>query len=84
MWLVAPSQDVVEVALAEIDAAIALVSSGVANRVRLVSVVVAAEVVPIGAARAQVAAVGFRVSRGATGRPTIEVGPRMTAAETAQ
>jgi hypothetical protein len=76
-WLAAPNRNTLEIAIGEVDAAIALVVSGAARRVRLVGVAAAAEAAPTGAARAQAAGVEFRISRGATGLPTIEVGPRI-------
>ena len=62
-----PTDDDLEGALAEVDAAIALVSRGAAARVRLVGFALAEAVAGLGAAHAQLAAVGFQVDR-----PTVE------------
>jgi hypothetical protein len=61
--------------LAEIDAAIALVSAGLARRVRLVSLGEPAAVAATGLARAQEAGIGFRLDR--TGAAVaVTIGPR--------
>jgi hypothetical protein len=62
-----PTDDDVEGALAEVDAAIALVSRGAAVRVRLVGFALAEAVAGLGAAHAQLAGVGFQIDRPAVG-----------------
>lgn len=61
--------------LDEIDAAIAMVVSGAATRIRLVGLVAAVDAAPQGLARAQLAGVAFAVDRPADRRPAIIVGP---------
>ena len=72
-----PAVDVAdEIALAEIDVAIALVASRVARRVRVANVpdAIADQVAGIGAARAGAASVRFAVERSSRSR-TFTVGP---------
>ena len=57
------SEQDLDAALAEVDAAIALVSRGAAVRVRLVGFVLAEAVAGLGAAHAQLAGVGFQIDR---------------------
>jgi hypothetical protein len=69
-----PSDDPIERAIAEIDAAIELVLDGAATRVTLTALPGLADAAGAGAARAQAASVGFRL---APGEPdTVVIGPR--------
>jgi hypothetical protein len=61
----APAADPLEIALSEIDAAIELVSRGLARRVRLSGLVAGERAAGPGLARAQDAGVGFVLERGA-------------------
>jgi hypothetical protein len=70
------STDPVTRDLVEIDAAIDLVSRGLASRVRLVGLLRPDAVAAIGLARAQGALVGFSLDRGVSGG-AITVGPRI-------
>ena len=71
-----PTDDAIDAALAEVDAAIALVIRGGAVRVRLIGFPLADVVAGLAAARAQVAGVGFQVDRpDAAGTPALIVGP---------
>ena len=64
-------------AIAEIDAAIALVVSGTARRVRLTALPFVEAVAPVGLARARAAAVGFAFERSErVGVATVTIGPR--------
>lgn len=63
--------------LDEIDAAIAMVVSGSATRIRLIGLAAAVDVAPQGLARAQLAGVTFAVDRPADRRPAIIVGPKV-------
>jgi hypothetical protein len=73
-----PSDDELESALAEVDAAIELVSRGAAVRIRLIGFALVDVVAGIAAAHAQLAGVEFQVSRLApTGAAGIIVGPRV-------
>jgi hypothetical protein len=71
-----PSDEELENALAEVDAAIALVRRGAAVRIRLIGFAFFNAVAGIGAARAQLAGVRFQIDRpevaGAVG---VTVGP---------
>ena len=58
-----PTDEDLESALAEVDAAIALVIRGAAVRVRLVGFALAEAVAGLGAAHAQLAGVGFQIDR---------------------
>ena len=72
-----PSDDAVERAISEIDAAIELVLGGTATRVTLTGLPGLVEAAGIGAARAQTASLGFRL---APGQPdSVVVGPRRPA-----
>lgn len=63
-------------ALAEIDAAIALVEAGAAIRVRLVALPFVETIAAVGLARARAAGVGFAYERGTrVGSATVTVGP---------
>jgi hypothetical protein len=66
-----------EIALAEIDVAIALVAGGVANRVRVANVAdaIADDLAGIAAARAGAAGVRFVMERSSRSR-TLTIGPR--------
>lgn len=61
--------------LDEIDAAIAMVVSGVAIRIRLIGLAAALDAAPQGLARAQLAGVTFAVDRSADRPPAIIIGP---------
>ncbi len=64
-------------ALAEIDAAIALVLSAAARRVRLTALPFVEPIAAIGLARARAAGVGFTFERGERiGVSTVTIGPR--------
>ena len=75
------THDSLELALAEVDAAIALVLSGLAVTVRLCNLAVAEDVAFDAAARAQTAGVGFSLRRDGARRPTLVVGPRLLVVE---
>jgi hypothetical protein len=62
--------------LAEIDAAIGLVASGMATRIRLVGLARSNQVAAIGLARAQAAGLTFEVDRTPDGPTTLTIGPR--------
>ena len=68
--------DPLESDLVEIDAAIALVASGVATRVCIVGLKDPVSAATVGVAHAQQADVAFIVDRGANGSFAITVGPR--------
>ncbi len=68
--------DPIERDLVEIDAAISLVSRGLATRVRLVGLMRAEAVAGAGLARAQDAGVSFRLEHSADGVPAVTLGPR--------
>jgi hypothetical protein len=71
-----PSDEELEAALAEVDAAIALVSRGGAVRIRLIGFALADAVAGLAAAHAQLAGVGFQLDRPeVTGALAIIVGP---------
>jgi hypothetical protein len=76
-WLAAAGPDPLDVALTEIDAAIALVVLGVAVTVRICSLRAAEDAAPTAAARAQAAGVAFRIGPVPDGPPTLIVGPRL-------
>ncbi len=65
-----------DIALAEIDAAVALVEFGLATRVRLVGIAHIEDVAAAGLARAQAAEVEFAFDRSATGAVAVTLGPR--------
>ena len=69
-------QDATEIALAEIDAAIAMVVLGAALSVRLINLALAEESAFDAAARAQAAGVGFSLDRDASGSVALIIGPR--------
>jgi hypothetical protein len=71
---VLPSADELERDLREVDAAIAMIASGAAIRVRLIGLRVPDEVAPVGLARAQAAGIGFRVDR--LGSTRLTFGPQ--------
>jgi len=58
-----PSDEDIENALAEVDAAIALVRRGAAIRIRLIGFALAETIAGLAAAHAQLAGVGFQVDR---------------------
>ena len=71
-----PSDEDLENALAEVDAAIALVSRGAAVRIRLIGFALAEAVAGLAAAHAQLAGVGFQMDRPeVAGAVAIIVGP---------
>ena len=71
-----PSDEDLDDALAEVDAAIALIRRGAAVRVRLVGFALAEAVAGLAAAHAQLAGVGFQIDRPAVGAAlAIIVGP---------
>jgi hypothetical protein len=71
-----PSEEELENALAEVDAAIALVRGGAAVRIRLIGFALADAVAGLAAAHAQLAGVGFKVDRlDLAGAAAIIVGP---------
>ena len=63
-------------ALAEIEAAVALVEFGLATRVRLVGVAHIEDVAAAGLARAQTAEVAFALERSQSGAVAVTLGPR--------
>ena len=71
-----PSDQELENALAEVDAAIALVGRGAAVRIRLIGFALADAVAGLAAAHAQLAGVGFQLDRiDVSGAMGIIVGP---------
>jgi hypothetical protein len=71
-----PSEEDLDDALAEVDAAIALVRRGAAVRVRLIGFALAEAVAGLAAAHAQLAGVGFQIDRRDVGAAlAIIVGP---------
>jgi hypothetical protein len=76
---VAAAQDPLGRALAEIDAAIALVVAGVAVRITLCCLEAAEDAAFTGAARAQTARVAFRLVRDAPPSVSLVIGPRLRA-----
>lgn len=81
-WIAADhTRDSLESALAEVDAAIALVLSGLAVTVRLCNLAAAEYVAFDAAARAQTAGVGFSLRRDGARWPTLVVGPRLLTLE---
>jgi hypothetical protein len=73
---VEPSDEDIENALAEVDAAIALVRRGAAVRIRLIGFALVETIAAIAAAHAQLAGVGFQVDRPeVAGALAIIVGP---------
>ena len=71
-----PSDEDLDDALAEVDAAIALVARGAAVRVRLIGFALAEAVAGLAAAHAQLAGVGFQIDRpDVAGALAIIVGP---------
>jgi hypothetical protein len=74
----APAEDAASTALAEIDAAIALVSGGAARRVRLVAIPFVESVAGVALARATAAGLEFGFERtGPAGVATVTIGPEM-------
>jgi len=65
-----------DTALAEIDAAVALVEFGLATRVRLVGIAHIEDVAAAGLARAQSSGVEFTLDRSASGAVAVTLGPR--------
>jgi hypothetical protein len=79
-WLAgAHNPDATERTLVEIDAAIAMVSLGIAATVRLVNMPAAEETAFDAAARAQAAGVAFSLQRQSAQSSTMIVGPRLGA-----
>jgi hypothetical protein len=76
---VAAAQDALGRALAEIDAAIALVVAGVAVRITLCCLEAAEDAAFTGAARAQTARVAFRLVRDSPSSVSLVIGPRLRA-----
>ena len=74
---VAAAQNPLGRALAEIDAAIALVVAGVAVRITLCSLEAAEDAAFTGAARAQTARVAFRLVRDSPSSVSLVIGPRL-------
>jgi hypothetical protein len=70
------STDPIDRDLTDIDAAITLVASGLATRVRLVGLVRPEATAPAGLAHAQEAKVGFSLDRNADGIAAVTLGPR--------
>ena len=70
-----PTSDVAGPELAEIDAAIALVASGLATRVCLVSLVHVDAIAATGLVHAQAAGVSFRLDRNGDAT-AVTIGPR--------
>ena len=70
------SPENVDADLSEIEAAVALVSRGLATRVRLVGLAHVDEVAGAGLAHAQASHVAFALERGPSGVVTITLGPR--------
>jgi hypothetical protein len=62
-------------ALAEIDAAVAMVALGLATRVRLVGIAHIEDVAAAGLACAQASGVGFALDRSASGAVSVTLGP---------
>jgi hypothetical protein len=65
-----------DTALAEIEAAVALVTLGLATRVRLVGIAHIEDVAAAGLARAQSSGVEFALDRSASGTVAVTLGPR--------
>lgn len=63
--------------VANVEAAIELVRSGLARRIRLVGLIAAVDLAPIGLARAQAVDVGFTIDRHGDSY-TLTIGPRHT------
>ncbi len=79
-WLAgAHDADAIERALAEVDAAIAMVALGVAVSVRLCNLAGAEDAAFDAAARAQAAGVAFSLQRDRPSSTTLIVGPRVEA-----
>ena len=73
---VEPTHEDLDRALADVDAAIALVRGGAAVRIRLIGFALAEMVAGLAAAHAQLAGVGFHVDRAeVAGAPAVIVGP---------
>ena len=71
-----PSEEELEAALAEVDAAIALVQNGAVVRIRLIGFALAEAVVGLAAAHAQLAGVAFQADRpDVAGALSLIVGP---------
>ena len=71
-----PSDEDLDDALAEVDAAIALVTRGGAVRVRLIGFALAEAVAGLAAAHAQLAGVGFQIDRpDVAGAAAMIIGP---------
>jgi hypothetical protein len=79
-WLPGGALDPAERALAEVDAAVALVARGVALTVTVSGLAAAAEVAATAAARAQAEGLAFHVRRDTAAAVTLVVGPRLAAA----
>lgn len=77
-WLAgAGSDDAVEQALTEVDAAITMVAFGIARSVRLCNLPRAEEAAFDAAARAQIADVAFSLQRDGARSVTMIIGPRL-------
>lgn len=72
--------DPIELALLDVDAAIALVARGVAVTVTISGLPVAEDVAATAAARAQVEGLGFHVLHGPRLSVTLVIGPRLAGA----
>jgi hypothetical protein len=71
-----PTDEELETALAEVDAAIALVGAGAAVRIRLIGFALADAIAGIAAAHAQLAGVAFQLDRAdVVGSMAMIVGP---------
>ena len=71
-----PSDEELEIALAEVDAAIALIQAGAAARIRLIGFALVDVVAGLAAAHAQLAGVGFQIDRlDPAGAAAMIVGP---------
>jgi hypothetical protein len=71
-----PSDEELEIALAEVDAAIALIQAGAAARIRLIGFALVDVVAGLAAAHAQFAGVGFQIDRlDPAGAAAMIVGP---------
>ena len=64
-----------EVALAEIEAGVALVALGLATRVRLIAIPHLEDVAAAGLARAQSSGVAFKIDRNESGGIALTLGP---------
>jgi hypothetical protein len=70
-----PSDAELAHALAEVDAAIALVRGGAAIRIRLIGFALADAIAGLAASHAQLERVEFRIDRDGDGAPAMIVGP---------